>query len=101
MPVSDRLPEPQRGKRSEHTYEQRFGRYAANAQLSAEHGDRGAHGWGRSAFYAQQAAENAEANGDPEAARLYTEMADAARDVADACQNFAAAARDIAEHYGG
>lgn len=81
------------------TYEERWPRYSANAGREAEFAALGVKRWERSARYAEQAADNAEKNGDLKAAQFYRDMADAARDAADALRDYADAARDVQDHY--
>lgn len=90
---------PGRGRR-DGSYEDRFPRYAANAEREALFADQAVARWERSAGYVESAAENALRNGDPDAADLYQEMTDCARDAAECFRDMAKAAREIAEHYG-
>lgn len=83
------------------TYENRFPRYAANAELEQQYADRARSTWARSAGLYERAADNARDNSDEAAELLYREMADAALDAAEALADIADAARDVAAYYKG
>lgn len=93
------MPEKRLKAKSRETWEQRFPRYASNAEITAEYAEKEA---ARHRFSAQmhaKAARNALDHGDGRAAGLYHDMAEAAEDAADALEDLAGYAREIAEHY--
>lgn len=96
--MTGNIPKQQRGRRGE-TWEERFPRYAFNAEAEAQFADKGVTRLNVSALFYHRAAGNAHRHGDVRAAELYEEMAAAALDAADATQDIADAARRVAAHY--
>ena len=97
-------PAPQPGRRRlrgvpGESYEQRFARYAYNAGATARFSDRDAARQRRAAEMHARASFNADDHDDPEAAYLYDQMKAAALDAADALDDLAALARQVAKHY--
>jgi hypothetical protein len=88
-----------RGKTDE-AWEERFPRFAANALLTAGAVEGYATEQRRAARFHRKAAVNAVRHSDQVAADLYDEMAKAADDAADALEDVATAARQVARHYG-
>lgn len=80
-------------------WEERFPRYAHNAALTASYSDSYATRQRRAACMHSNAASNARAHGDLAGAGLYDEMAAAALDAADALEDLAVLARQVAAHY--
>ncbi len=80
-------------------WEERFGRYAHNAAITAGYSDSYASRQRRAACMHSNAAANARSHGDTEGARLYDDMAEAALDAADALADLAILARQVAAHY--
>jgi hypothetical protein len=93
------IPPPARSPRSARTYDQRTPRYAANAERSALFADQAAERWRNAAAHHDDATDNADKNGDHAAVAFYDDMADCARDAAEALEDLAKAARKLAAHY--
>jgi hypothetical protein len=81
-------------------WEDRFPRYARNAETTARFSDEYAARQRRAAGLHANASANARRHGDETAADLYDEMSKAALDAADALADTAELARKVAEHYG-
>lgn len=82
-------------------WEERFPRYAANAMLTAAAAEGYAAEQRKAARMHRAAAVHAGRHSDREGADLYDEMAKAAEDAADALEDIAAFARQVARHYDG
>jgi hypothetical protein len=95
-------PEQQRVRgKSSQTWEERFPRYARNADVTAGIANGYAAAMRRAAGLHRVAAVNASRHGDREGAGLYDEMAKAALDAADALADITRIARRTARHYAG
>jgi hypothetical protein len=81
-------------------WEDRFPRYARNAETTARFSDEYATRQRRAAVLHANASANARRHGDLIAADLYDEMSKASLDAADALADIAELARRVAEHYG-
>jgi hypothetical protein len=90
--------ERMRGDRTE-TWEERWPRYANNAQITARYAHEYADRAKKAAAMHEGAAANARRHGDIIGADLYDEMAKAALDSADANEDLADLARQVAAHY--
>lgn len=91
--------QPTTARRRGETPEERKERYAHNAAVEAELAVKRARASRRGARLNQNAADNARRNGDAEAARLYTAIAEAQADIADAHEEIAEKANALASHY--
>jgi hypothetical protein len=85
--------------RSREPWEERFPRYAHNANAQALFADKDIRRLRRAALFHHRAAGNAQAHGDAIGAELYEEMALATLDAADAMQDTADTARRVSAHY--
>jgi hypothetical protein len=81
------------------TYEERFPRYAHNAGVTARFHDDYTARQRKAAELHARAAAYAAGHGDAKAEYLYSEMAAAALDAADALEDLASRARQVQEHY--
>ena len=84
---------------SSDTWEERFPRYAGNAGLTARYATQYADRQRKAAGLHANAAAYARQHGDPAGANLYEQMAEAALDAADALEDIATLARQVAGHY--
>jgi len=93
-------PERERMQRDrDQTWEERFPRYANNAEITAKYAGQYAMRAQKSAVMHGGAADNARKHGDHTGADLYEEMAKAVLDAADAYEDVADLARKVAAHY--
>lgn len=98
--MTGRIPPMIHGRgRKDGSYANRFPRYAANAERSAQFAEQAVGRWEYTAELNKHAAGNAKDNDDEVAAELYQEMADCALDAADAFRDLVTAARAVREHY--
>jgi hypothetical protein len=97
-PVQHPGPKRLRGVPGE-TYKERFPRYAYNAGVTASYSGEYAARQRNAAKLHARAADYAGSNDDETAAELYSEMAKAALDAAEALEDLAGLASQVQEHY--